>query len=326
MNTLRSFLDRHFLHFNARETVAAARAYEDHLAAGGKMLVSLAGAMSTAELGIVLARMIRGGKVHAISCTGANLEEDVFNLVAHDEYELVPEWRGLSAEDEKRLYDRGFNRVTDTCIPEGVMRHVEARLIEGWSRAAEAGERKFPCEFLFDVLASGAIEEHYQSDPADSWLLAAMEKGIPVYTPGWEDSTTGNMMTAAVVRGEVAHHQCVKTGTEQFQHLMEWYEGSCGKETGAPSVGFFQIGGGIAGDFAICSVPCLIQDLKREDTPFWGYFAQVSDAPASYGGYSGAVANEKITWGKLDVDTPKFMIQSDASIVAPLIFGYVLGD
>jgi deoxyhypusine synthase len=326
MSSLRAFLDRHFLHFNAREAVAAARAYEDHLAAGGKMLVSLAGAMSTAELGIILARMIRNGKVHAVSCTGANLEEDAFNLVAHDEYELVPEWRGLSAQDEKRLYERGFNRVTDTCIPEQVMRHVEARLIRGWARAATAGERRRPCEYLFDLLASGEIEEHYQSDPADSWLIAAMETGVPVYTPGWEDSTTGNMMAAAVIRGDVPHHQCVKTGTEQFQELMEWYEASCGKETGGPSVGFFQIGGGIAGDFAICSVPCLVQDLKREDTPFWGYFAQISDAPASYGGYSGAVANEKITWGKLDVDTPKFMIQSDATIVAPLIFGYVLGD
>jgi deoxyhypusine synthase len=96
--------------------------------------------------------------------------------------------------------------------------------------------------------------------------------------------------------------------------------------TGKPSVGFFQIGGGIAGDFAICAVPTLIQDKKRDDVPFWGYFCQISDAATSYGGYSGAVPNEKITWGKLDVETPKFMIQSDATIVAPLIFGYVLGD
>ncbi len=323
---VREFLDRHFRHFNARETAAAARAYEEHLAAGGEMLVSLAGAMSTGELGVILARMIRAGKVHALSVTGANLEEDVFNLVAHDEYEIVPDWRALNARDEKRLYDRGMNRVTDTCIPETVMRDVERALIDRWARAAETGERRHPWEFLYDVLGSGELDALYQIDPAESWLIAAMEAGIPVYSPGWEDSTTGNMLAAAVVRGKVAHHRCVKTGTEQFQHLMEWYEAHSNKGTSKPSVGFFQIGGGIAGDFAICSVPCLIQDLKREDTPFWSYFCQISDAPASYGGYSGAVPNEKITWGKLDVDTPKFAIQSDASIVAPLIFGYVLGD
>lgn len=324
--SLRAFLDRHFRHFNARETLAAAQAYEAHLEAGGEMLVTLAGAMSTAELGIVLARMIRAGKVHALSVTGANLEEDVFNLVAHGEYEIVPDWRALNAADEQALYERGMNRVTDTCIPETVMRELERSLIARWSRAAETGERRFPSEYLFDVLGSGELEPHYQIDPADSWLLAAMAAGIPVYSPGWEDSTTGNMFAAAVMRGRVAHHQCVKSGTEQFQHLMEWYLAHDNRGTDRPSVGFFQIGGGIAGDFAICAVPALIQDLKREDTPFWGYFAQISDAPASYGGYSGAVPNEKITWGKLDVETPKFVIQSDASIVAPLIFGYLLGD
>jgi deoxyhypusine synthase len=318
-------MEKHYLHFNARETVAAAGAYEAHIDAGGKMLVSLAGAMSTGELGIILARMIREGKVHAISCTGANLEEDVFNLLGHNDYEVIPDWRALSAADEVALYDRGMNRVTDTCIPEDIMRHIEARLIERWSRACASGERYFASEFLFDILRSGELDEHYQTDPANSWLLAAMELGVPVYSPGWEDSTTGNMFAANVLTGKVAHHQCVKSGTEQFAHLIEWYLANNGEAEGKPSVGFFQIGGGIAGDFAICAVPSIIQDMQR-DTPFWGYFCQITDADVSYGGYSGAVPNEKITWGKLDAETPKFLVKSDATIVAPLIFGFVLGD
>lgn len=325
MTTIRAFMDTHYLHFNARATVQAARAYEAHIDRGGRMLVSLAGAMSTGELGIILARMIREGKVHAISCTGANLEEDVFNLVAHDDYEWIENWRNLSESDEAALYERGMNRVTDTCIPEDVMRHIERRLLERWSAACETGERRFPSEFLFDLLRSGELEPFYQIDPAHSWLLAAMEAEVPVYAPGWEDSTTGNIFSAGVMSGRISHHQCVKTGTEQFQHLMEWYLENNGKAEGAPSVGFFQIGGGIAGDFAICAVPCIIQDLKTE-TPFWGYFAQITDAEPSYGGYSGAIPSEKITWGKLDPSTPKFAIHSDATIVAPLIFAYVLGD
>jgi deoxyhypusine synthase len=319
-------MEQHFLHFNARETLAAAKAYEDHLAAGGKMLVTLAGAMSTAKIGTLLARMIHAGKVHAICCTGANLEEDLFNLLAYKEYEIIQDWRALSAQDEKRLYDRGFNRVTDTCIPETIMRHMEAKLIERWKRACERGERKFEPEFLWDLFRDGQMESHYQIPKENSWFIAAQERGVPIYAPGWEDSTTGNMFAAAVYRGEVANHQCVKSGTEQMEHLMRWYLENNGSDTGAPSVGFFQVGGGIAGDFAICAVPTIIQDLQRDDVPFWGYFCQISDAVTSYGGYSGAVPNEKITWGKLDVDTPKFMIQSDATIVAPLIFAYLLGD
>jgi deoxyhypusine synthase len=326
VGAIRDFLDANFRHFNARETVAAARAYAAHVEAGGRMLVSLAGAMSTAELGISLGRMIRAGRVHVVSTTGANLEEDVFNLIAHDDYEVIPHWRGLSAEMESDLYQQGFNRVTDTAIPEEAMKDLERRLIGRWSAACESGERKMPSEYLFDVLAAGELEASYQVPPEHSWLIAAMEAGVPVFSPGWEDSTTGNMFAAAVMRGEVAHHQCVKSGTEQFQTLLEWYRAHHGAAEGRPSVGFFQIGGGIAGDFAICAVPSLIQDLKLADTPFWGYFCQISDAPTSYGGYSGAVPNEKITWGKLDVSTPKFVIESDASIVAPLVFAYVLGD
>ena len=324
MSAIRSFMEEQFLHFNARETLEAAQAYEAHLAAGGKMLVSLAGAMSTAELGISLARMIRAGKVHAISCTGANLEEDVFNLLAHDEYEVITDWRALSSADEEALYQRGMNRVTDTCIPEDVMRHLEGRLVDRWSSAAEGGERKFPFEYMYSVLDDPGLARHFQTDPANSWLLAAKEAGIPVYSPGWEDSTMGNMFSANVRQGAIASHLCVKTGTEQFHHLMDWYLENNGEKEGVPSVGFFQIGGGIAGDFAICVVPSIIQDLQQE-TPFWGYFCQITDADVSYGGYSGAVPNEKITWGKLEADTPKYLVKSDATIVAPLIFAYVLG-
>ena len=324
MGALRDFLEKHYRHFNARELVEAARAFEAHVDAGGDMLLAMAGAASTGELGIILARMIREEKVHAISCTGANLEEDVFNLVAHRDYEIISSWRDLSATDEQALQERGMNRVTDTCIPETVMRHIEARLLAAWQAAADNGDRKTPSEYLFQVLEDPAFSDHYQIDPAHSWMLAAKEMGIPVFAPGWEDSTMGNMFTANVMAGRLPDHGCVKTGTEQFQALMEWYRANHAAGV-RPSVGFFQIGGGIAGDYAICAVPSLIQDLK-EEVPFWGYFCQITDAQASYGGYSGAPANEKITWSKLEPSTPRFEINSDASIVAPLIFGYVLGD
>ena len=326
MSTIREFMERHYLHFNSREVLAASQAYEDHLARGGKMLISLAGAMSTARIGRILSRLIREDKVHAISCTGANLEEDIFNLLAANDYEIISDWRALRAEDEQALYDRGMNRVTDTCIPETVMRHLEGRLHAKWEQAENKGDTLLPSEFLYQVLRDEDLEQHFQIPKEDSWMLAAMEKNLPVFTPGWEDSTTGNMFAAAVINGDLKGHGCVASGTEQMQRLVQFYREHHGQTETAPSMGFFQIGGGIAGDFAICAVPLMIQDLRMEDTPFWGYFCQISDAVTSYGGYSGAPPNEKITWGKLDPDTPKFMINSDATIVAPLMFAYLLGD
>jgi len=321
--TISAFMEKHFRHFNARETLAAAKAYKDFIDnQKGSMMVSLAGAMSTAQLGVSLAEMIRKGKVHAISCTAANLEEDLFNLFANDEYKVIENWRSLSVQDEVELRDSGYNRVTDTCIPETVMKHMQSRLVKYWSKAAADGNSYFPYEYMFMLLDDPDLVPLYKIPAEHSWMIAAKEAGIPVFSPGIEDSTLGNMFTARVMDGTVSSHRALKSGTQQLESLATWYR-AFSKERG---VGFFQIGGGIAGDFAVCVVPMLIQDLDEQDTRRWAYFAQISDSETSYGGYSGAVPNEKITWNKLTADSPKFMIHSDATIVAPLIFAYVLGQ
>lgn len=318
---IRSYLEHHYRHFNAAATIDAAKGYETHLQNGGKMLVTLAGAMSTAELGISLAEMIRQDKVHAISCTGANLEEDVFNLVAHDHYKRVPHWRNLRPEDEAELLEGGFNRVTDTCIPEEqAMRKIERVVLKYWKEMDAKGEVLAPHQFMWKVLDDQAVKNEFQIDPKNSWLLAAKEKNLPIFTPGWEDSTLGNMYAAANIRGDVKNVGTVEHGIGAMIRLARWYEEVAPKTP----IGFFQIGGGIAGDFPICVVPMLHQDLERTECPLWGYFCQISDSTTSYGSYSGATPSEKITWGKLAVDTPQFVIESDATIVAPLIFAYIL--
>ncbi len=317
------FIEYNFRHFNSATLVDAAKAYVAHLEHGGRMFLTMGGAMSTAELGISLAEMIRRDKVHGICCTGANLEEDVFNLVAHDHYKRVPNYRHLSTRDEEELLKNHLNRVTDTCIPEEeAMRRVEGAVCEGWRRADKGGERCFPHEFLYKLLLSGCLEEQYQIDPKDSWLLTAAKKNLPLFVPGWEDSTLGNMFAARVIKGDIKNIHTVKTGIEYMKALAEWYVETA---TASAGIGFFQIGGGISGDFSICVVPMLRQDLKHENVPLWSYFCQISEAATSYGSYSGAVPNEKITWGKLGRDTPGFIIESDATIVAPLLFAYVLG-
>lgn len=314
------FVEKYFLHFNAATVVDAAVAYEKQIDSGAKMLVSMAGAMSTAEIGKIFAEMIRQDKVHIVSCTGANLEEDIMNLVAHSHYKRVPNYRDLSPQDERDLLDSHYNRVTDTCIPEEeAFRRLQKHVIKIWKDAEEAGERYFPHEFMYKLLLSGVLEQYYEIDLKDSWMYAAAEKNLPMVVPGWEDSTMGNIFTSYVLKGELKP-STVKSGIEYMAFLAKWYP-----ENSSKGIGFFQIGGGISGDFPICVVPMLYQDMEMTDTPFWSYFCQISDSTTSYGSYSGAVPNEKITWGKLDIDTPKFVIESDATIVAPLVFAHVLG-
>ena len=318
--SVKDFINEHFKHFNSATLVDAAKGYKKHLKEGKKMLLSLAGAMSTAELGKSLSEMIRQNKVHIISCTGANLEEDLMNLVAHSKYKRVPNYRDLTPEDEKELLGKGLNRVTDTCIPEEeAFRRLQKHVFQVWKKAEIDGKRYFPHEFLYQLILSGELEQYYEIPEKDSWMIAAANQNLPLVVPGWEDSTLGNIFASYCIKGEL-NPNTMKNGIEYMMFLADYYL----KNTKDDGIGFFQIGGGIAGDFPICVVPMLYQDLEKKETPFWSYFCQISDSTTSYGSYSGAVPNEKITWGKLDIDTPKFIIESDATIVAPLIFAYLL--
>lgn len=315
------FIEHNYRHFNAASLVDAAKGYEKHILEGGKMMITLGGAMSTAELGITLAEMIREDKVHIITCTGANLEEDIMNLVAHSHYKRVPNYRDLTPQDEWDLLENHMNRVTDTCIPEEeAFRRLQQHIEKIWKDAEAASERYLPHEYMYKMLLSGVLEQYYEIPKENSWMLAAAEKNIPIIVPGWEDSTMGNIFTSYVIKGELKA-STMKSGIEYMIYLTEWYR----KNSSGKGVGFFQIGGGISGDFPICVVPMMYQDLGWTEVPFWSYFCQISDSTTSYGSYSGAVPNEKITWGKLDINTPKFIVESDATIVAPLIFSYVLG-
>ncbi|HLG06711.1 MAG TPA: deoxyhypusine synthase family protein [Gemmatimonadales bacterium] len=317
------YLRHHFRHFNAATVIEAADGWRDLLARGGRMFLTMAGAMSTAEIGLSLAELIRRKQVHGISCTGANLEEDIFNLVAHDQYVRVPRYRDLTPGDEEALLRRHLNRVTDTCIPEEeAMRRIEAVVLEEWRAADGRGERLFPHEFMYRLLRAGKLEKSYQVDPRNSWMMAAAEADLPMFVPGWEDSTLGNIYAGHCIEGRVGKVHTVRTGIEYMMSLADWYQRTAPEHP----IGFFQIGGGIAGDFPICVVPMLHQDLRRTDVPLWAYFCQISDSTTSYGGYSGAVPNEKITWGKLGRDTPSYIIESDASIVMPLIAALLLED
>jgi deoxyhypusine synthase len=314
------FIENNYRHFNAATLVDAAKSYESHLLEGGKMMVTIAGAMSTAELGISLAEMIRQDKVAIISCTGANLEEDIMNLVAHSHYKRVPHYRDLSLQDEQDLFNNNYKRVTDTCIPEDeAFRRLEKHIYGAWKEASDNGERFFPHEYMYKMLISGELKQYYEIEPKNSWMLAAAEKNLPIVVPGWEDSTIGSIFACYVMKNEFKA-SIVKSGIEYLVWLADWYIiNSQGK-----GIGFFQIGGGIAGDFPICVVPMLSVGLQMKNIPLWSYFCQVSDSTTSYGSYSGAVPNEKITWGKLGVNTPKYIVESDATIVVPLIFAWIL--
>lgn len=307
------FVLRNYQNFNARATRDALIAYWRHVENGGRMFWAVAGAMSSAQLGLTMAPAIRAGLIHGLSVTGANLEESLFRLVAHEHYHDFPEYRYLRKEDDTRILEERMRRVTDTSIPEDeAFRAVEQIMVPMWKEASRRGERRFWHEYFYDLVRA-LPRESMSGAPEACWLLAAAEAGLPIVTPGCEDSTFGNIFASYVKTGE-CRADIVKSGIE----AMAWFYDVYGELSAGPGVGFFQIGGGIAGDFPICVVPSIKYDLQQPVRP-WAYFCQISDSTTSYGSYSGATPNEKITWDKLTAETPMFVIESDATIVAPLI-------
>jgi deoxyhypusine synthase len=312
------FVLRNYKNFNSRATRDALLAYWRHVDGGGKMFVAMAGAMSSAQLGITLAPAIRAGLIHGFSVTGANLEESLFRLVAHDHYIDFPNYRYMTKQDDTKVLDERMRRVTDTSIPEDeAFRVVEKVLVPMWERAGKNGQRRFWHEYFYELVTT--LDPGVHQGPSDEcWLLAAARANLPVVVPGYEDSTFGNIFASHVKTGECSA-AAVKSGIEYMVAFYDQYKAL----SAGPGVGFFQIGGGIAGDFPICVVPSIKYDLSEPVRP-WAYFCQISDSTTSYGSYSGATPNEKITWDKLTEDTPMFVIESDATIVAPLVFSALL--
>jgi len=312
------FILKNYRNFNARATKDATIAYWRHVEKGGKMFWAVAGAMSSAQLGISLAPAIRAGLIHGMSVTGANLEESLFRLVAHHSYKDFPDYRYLRKEDDTRILDDRMRRVTDTSIPEDeAFRAVEKHLLPMWTEASAKGERRLWHEYFYELVQ--AIDPSiYEGDPEQCWLLAAARAKLPIVVPGYEDSTFGNIFASHVKLGE-CNASIAKSGVE---YMADFYDRYAELSEGE-GVGFFQIGGGIAGDFPICVVPSIKYDLEQPVKP-WAYFCQISDSTTSYGSYSGATPNEKITWDKLTAETPMFVIESDATIVAPLILAALL--
>jgi len=312
------FILTNYKNFNARATRDAVVAYWRHVARGGRMFWALAGAMSSAQLGITLAPAIRAGLIHGLSVTGANLEESLFRLVAHRSYRDFPDYRYLTKHDDAKILDARMRRVTDTSIPEDeAFRAVEGLVVPMWQRAAASGERRFWHEYFYELVAAVGPELH-EGDPAACWLLAAAQAKLPLVVPGYEDSTFGNIFASHVKLGE-CDAGVAKSGVEYMAAFYDQYRALSEGE----GVGFFQVGGGIAGDFPICVVPSIKHDLGAAAKP-WAYFCQISDSTTSYGSYSGATPNEKITWDKLTAETPMFVIESDATIVAPLVLRALL--
>jgi len=309
-------------HCNAGAAVKAAYELKDFLNSGGKIFLSIAGALSSFQVGKVLAELIRKDKIHGISATGANFEESFYRYVAHSHYKYIPNYTDLTPNQEAELRDAGYRRITDTFLPEEQsVKIIEPLLNKYWKEATKNNQSFLPHEYMFRLFEEGVIKPDPTSNPLHCWAYAAWQKDIQIVVPGWEDSTVGNIFAAySYDKKENISSSVVKSGVSYMHSMYDWYQSSSKK----PGIAFLQLGGGIAGDFPICVVPSLKHDLYLDNVMDWASFTEISSSPMSFGSYSGAGGKEKITWDKLSTQSSYSIIQSDATIVFPLIAAILL--
>lgn len=323
-----AFAERTLKHCNGGATLEAALWLKNHLANGGKLVVTIAGALSSFQVGVMLSELIRQDKVHLISATGANHEESYYRYVAHSHYAYIPRYTELTPAQEAELRDAGLRRITDTFLPEEEsVRIMEPHLLKMWQEAQNKGERYFPHEYFRRLFSEKLITADPHANEQDSWVYAAYQKNIPIVIPGFEDSTMGNIFASYTYNGKhrsdksiVLNQNIMKSGLDYFTYLYDWYVDNS-KDN---SIAFLQLGGGIAADFPICVVPSLKHDLQMHDVRDWAGFVEIGSSPMSFGSYSGAGGKEKITWDKLSTDSYYQIIQSDVTVAFPWIASVLL--
>lgn len=324
-----AFAQKTLTNINAGATMQTALWLKNHLKKGGKIIVTLAGALSSFQIGVMLAELIRKNKVHLVSATAANHEESYYRYAAHSHYAYIPRYTELTPKQEAELRDAGLRRITDTFLPEDEsVRIMEPHLLKMWQEAENTGEKYFPHEYFRRLFSEKLIKPDPKANPLDCWAYAAFQQNIPIVVPGFEDSTMGNIFSSYTYQGRykkkgdiIISGDIMKSGPEYFHLLYDWYM-TTAKQC---PIAFLQLGGGIAGDFPICIVPSLKHDLKLSKVRPWAGFIEVGSSPMSYGSYSGAGGKEKITWDKLAPESYYQIIQSDVTVVFPWIAAVLLG-
>lgn len=323
-----AFAEKTLNHCNGGSTMQAALWLKQHLKGGGKLVVTIAGALSSFQVGIMLAELIRKNKVHLISATGANHEESYYRYVAHSHYAYIPNYTELTPKQEAELRDAGLRRITDTFLPEDEsVRIMEPHLLKMWKQAEKKGERYYPHEYFRRLFAEKLISPDPKANPNDCWAYAAYQKDIPIVVPGFEDSTMGNIFASYTYNGPhkkkggvTVDRDVMKSGLDYFHLMYDWYL----KESKKHPIAFLQLGGGIAADFPICVVPSIKHDLHLTKARDWAGFIEIGSSPMSYGSYSGAGGKEKITWDKLSTESYYQIIQSDVTVAFPWIAAVLL--
>jgi deoxyhypusine synthase len=282
------------------------------------VVMTLAGAMTVAKQGLVIAELIDRGIVNAIVSTGALMAHGLVEATGRSHFRHNPE---LSDEE---LYEAGYNRVYDTLEPEQNLDDVERvmhAVFGGWD------SDEVMCSYKLNraIGAHLAKRELTKREKERGILKSAYEKNVPVFVPAFSDSELG--LDYALTNRERDKKGKPRFRFDPFEDL-EYFAATL---LAQKRLGIFTIGGGVPRNWSQQFGPFIELRHRRggEDLPLkrYHYGLRICPEPVYWGGLSGSPYSEAVSWGKFvpPAEGGKFgEVFVDATVGLPIIVAAVL--
>ena len=278
------------------------------------VVMTLAGAMTVAKQGLIIADLIDRGIVNAIVSTGALMAHGLVEATGRSHFRYNPD------VPDTELYEQGYNRVYDTLEPEQNLDDVEevmSQILEGWDH------NEVVCSYKLNHVIGAHLAKNAKGQRGI--LKSAYEKGVPVFVPAFTDSELGlDVALNNRLRESTGRH---KLRFDPFEDL-EHFAATLLRQT---RLGIFTIGGGVPRNWSQQFGPfCELRHRRLgENVPLkrYHYGVRICPEPVYWGGLSGSPYSEAISWGKFvpPAEGGKFgEVFVDATVGLPLIVAAVL--
>lgn len=311
--TVADLVDGTFMAYNGARLREACRLFtEKMLDPDVTVGLSVTGALTPAGLGMsALIPLLKAGFVDWIVTTGANLYHDTHFGIGLKMY------RGTPSTDDPRLREEGVVRIYDIFFDYRVLLETDLffrKMMEGEEFQRTMGTAEF------HWLAGKYVRERERALglTSKSFLAAAHEEGVPLYTSSPGDSSIGMNVAAMGLTGN-------RLAFDVNRDVNETASIVYGAKKGGGKSAVLILGGGSPKNFLLQTEP-QIQEVLGLSEKGHDYFVQLTDARPDTGGLSGATPGEAVTWGKVDPEQlPDTVVcYLDATVALPILTSYAL--
>lgn len=269
----------------AGELSRAVELYSQMIMEGAVVFLGLAGPLVPGGLRKVITDIIRSGMANVVVSSGANIVHDMIEAFGGTHYS------GSFNADDVELRDKGIGRVGNIYVPKEDFIVFEKRCREIFKGIPEKLRVNLSVRELLSIIGASIKDK-------GSFLKAARDFDVPVFSPGITDSMLGLQLFFYSQEEKVVLN-VLKDMKELADIVFK-----------ADKAGALMIGGGVPKHY-ILGVNTLRDGID--------YGIQITTDRGDGGSLSGAKLEEAISWGKAGKKARLVSLVGDATILLPLL-------